>query len=306
LLGKNITGFDLEGISIANYFLDIKYLNSNAKYTYTTDKSGLKITQSIKKGFVTQKYTATKAGTYKVTVKETYKKKTRTLGTVNVTVVPVSVVETATMYTQDEEEFWFTGYEGRTILVNGNYLDFIPELEDITGGSDVSIAKEKEKDDFVGTYTYTLKATLPGTVKVNCYYKNSDGSKGDLIGSCLVTIKEPVVKEINYPSAITMPVGDRGDILEYDPNIDYDAYLDDYLFGDDDNNSSVKYGVIMEDENMPQLDATFSSSDKSVVTVDEDGYLKAKKVGTAVITVTAGKVTKEITVTVVEESDYDD
>jgi hypothetical protein len=206
------------------------------------------------------------------------------------------------MYTQDEEEFWIAGYKDRTILVDGTYLDFIPELEDITGGSDVSIVKEK------GTFVddYMLKATLPGTVKVNCYYKNSDGSKGDLIGSCLVTIKEPVVKEINYPSAITMPVGDRGDILEYDPNIDYDAYLDDYLYGDDENNSSVKYGVIMEDDDMPQLDATYSSSDKSVVTVDEYGYLKAKKVGTAVITVTAGKVTKEITVTVVEESDYDD
>jgi uncharacterized protein YjdB len=49
------------------------------------------------------------------------------------------------------------------------------------------------------------------------------------------------------------------------------------------------------------MEATFTSSDESVVKVDSLGELEAVSAGKAVITVTAGDVTKEITVIVKEE-----
>jgi hypothetical protein len=63
----------------------------------------------------------------------------------------------------------------------------------------------------------------------------------------------------------------------------------------------------MEGEDVPVPAITYSSSEKSIVSVDEDGYLYAgEKVGTATVTITCGGITKEVQVTVTPSSDDDD
>ena len=46
---------------------------------------------------------------------------------------------------------------------------------------------------------------------------------------------------------------------------------------------------------------TCTSSDESVISISEDGYYYADQPGTATITITAGDITKEVKVTVVDE-----
>jgi uncharacterized protein YjdB len=290
MIGTDVENYEIYGTGIL-YMIDIKYMNSSAKYTYTVDKAGLKITQSIEKGWgVAQKYTATEAGTYQVTVKETYKKKTRTLGSFEVTVLPVYVSEAETMYIgSDDTDTSLRGNSIEGVLRNGGYIYYYAELADNSYGSDVKLVSQD------GYYAenliikeYWLESSVEGTVKINLYYSDKNGTKGDLIGTCTITMKAPKVKAIVYPDTITMVEGDEGFIEEFDPNFDY-------------NDEDAEYGVVMEDEDMGEVEATYTSSDKSVVKVDSEGELEAVSAGKAVITVTAGDVTKEITVIVKEE-----
>ncbi len=72
--------------------LKIKNYNPEAKYTFISNKEGIVITEKeyedegLGMNFYHILYTATKPGTYKITVKETYKKKTRKVGTFNITI----------------------------------------------------------------------------------------------------------------------------------------------------------------------------------------------------------------------------
>jgi hypothetical protein len=281
---KVLIGNDIDANEyIEGFLINIAYMNAAAKYTFKSSSDGFKMSQKQTYGGAYQTYTATKAGTYHVTVTETYKKKSRTVGTVKVTVLPVTLASTtATLYVNDED-----GLNLNRLLKNGDYTSVLAE-----------VATEEYKDavttgQYYGEYVMdtVLFSTREGEMKLNLYIQKANGKKGDLIGSCTVTMKTAVVKEIKVPSSITMEVGDER-----------------YLFGNyDSDDDEVEYGVFMESEEMPVPAITCSSSDTSIVSADEVGYLYAgEKTGTATVTITCGGITKEVEVTVTPISEDDD
>jgi ribosomal protein S18 acetylase RimI-like enzyme len=77
-----------------------QYRNCDATYTFTSDSKNFVVKETIKKDpgsngvyIVAQTYTAKKPGTYTVTVKETYNKKTRVVGKVEYEVKKATVYE---------------------------------------------------------------------------------------------------------------------------------------------------------------------------------------------------------------------
>ena len=261
-MGTNVSfgGNEVEPI------VKINYVNPDAKYTYYCSNSNFKMTQLkvdssnlMGKGYFSygQKYTAKKAGTYTVTVKETYKNKTRTIGTVKVKVVEPKVRET-------EEIFVGSGIYLSTLASDFSYVPYIVDWAE----DDVLVAEEAEMGD------YYLKGVKAGTAVLNFYYKEANGTRGALMGSCTVTVKEFKVTDIQVEAEVKLAVYDEGKL----------------------------FTVVTDPEEAAELvKVTCTSSDESVISISEDGYYYADQPGTATITITAGDITKEVKVTVVDE-----
>jgi hypothetical protein len=275
-----------DGIIYAT-IISIPYRNPKATYTFTSDSDDFQMYLKREYGYDEQYYIAKKAGTYNVTVKETYQKKTRTLGTVQVTVVPVALNSSSKIVIYTDTQ---SGYDMSGLIDLNNY--WISYIVEPATDADKEMLKIEEKSITLDgeNYTYTeVNALKIGTVKLNVYYENEDGTKGDLIGTTSVEIKRYPVKSLNVDPLVILYAGGDQEYCYY-------VYDDLYTL---EKGAEAEMGYYYM---YPKI--TYTSSDTSIVVVDEEGLLKSKnKLGEAVVTVTCGDITKEVAVKVIDGDD---
>lgn len=171
------------GTSAASEPLVIISRNNDATYTYVSNSKNftMKETQSKFDGmyFIKHSFTATAAGTYTVTVKETYNKVTRTVGTLKYVVKKATVVSAKT-FDLDSPELAF---------------DLIDNAR-----SDISYLfdyDEKMMEGYVSEGTTYLKGLAVGTTELKIYEDTKKPDPKKLIGTCKITIKEVILTAID-------------------------------------------------------------------------------------------------------------
>ena len=119
-------------------------------------------------------------------------------------------------------------------------------------------------------YVY-FEAVTPGTNVIKFYEQNNDTKKvGKYIGSCTVTVKGYMVTDIEIADSMKTYAGAR----------DY-----------------ISYQIIADEDTYVRVPVTCTSSDESVIKIENnsDGCYTAVNPGT--VTVTAGAITKQVEVT---------
>lgn len=235
------------------------YMNAQATYQCVVDKPGLSF--AVRKENVPYKddmkwiqpyYTATKAGTYTVTVKETYKKKTRTAGKVKFVVHAPEAEKNRDMAVGDTlNPFILVFYPPKGLSIDGDGFD----IADANNGQAVYV-----DDDFV------LHAVKEGTAVVKLYVWDSEKEElGEYIGSCTVTVKGAKVKEV-YEKELRSYDG------EYDKesiNIAYELM--------ENASHNAKYETVGKGFDIKDADSG------EAVYIDENGELQAIRPGTATV-----------------------
>lgn len=161
-------------------FVSWSFRNCDATYTFTSDSKDFTMKEEVKKDpytsnyyYYSQTYSAKKPGTYTVTVKETYKKKTRTVGKLKYTIAAASVADKCELYAGDT--MWAFSLT--------NYARY-----------DVRYSFASEDETIVETYTEEgtvyIRAMNPGTTVLKIYEDPTEESVGTYIGSCTITVKE--------------------------------------------------------------------------------------------------------------------
>lgn len=224
------------GFDLADYYagedslFNIVYRNPNASYTLTSDSKDFSIKevkydaskakdvtdskeyQTVLEDYIGDRYfygcqfTAEKAGNYTVTVKETYNKKTKTLGSFKVEIKDTGIAEskkdmllgdslealTLLNYTKENTQYYFE--------VKG-YNEAAPD-NNVLGLS----------NDGSTLYLYALKA---GTAEVTV---REGSDQGTVIGTVTVTVSEAPCQGINVDPEFTAYVGEEFNIYyELDP-----------------------------------------------------------------------------------------
>ena len=253
----------------------IENMNPKATYTFVSNSKDFKMSQELMNMPVwgddfyvyAQTYIAKKAGTYTVTVKETYKKKTKTLGKIKVKVHDNGLQK-----------------ENVTLPVGGD-LNLQDLLKYYNGGWivewDEEDILEPGEPDWNGNPT--VHAIKPGTAKLKYYYSFEEGKLEEQIGVCTVTVVEVKVADIRFEEEIiNVCEDDKG----YDP-LDY------------------KYTLVTDPEDFYYNgDVTFTSSDEKVVSISSEGTCQIEGAGTAAATIKAGDVSKTVTVNVLTSDEY--
>lgn len=291
----------------------IKYINSKAKYSfYSSDKKKLKITTS---GKVTY---ASGSGKVKVTIKETYKKKTRTVGTIQITLKKPTLTKNS-----------LTIPKGGRLCIDkyiksmGKYLvevtdtvdkpkDIPEDLKDGEGVNNDEIVEffyEDDEDDegFASEGKSLYIKTKSAGVRYLHFYAYDYNEKKFLSSEYIGTIKL-TIKEYNNAKKIQ---------TEYEIKDDED-YEDDYELGSCTmwNYTKTPIAIYQQPYNYTG-DYTVTSSDETVVTAtniyrrrygDDDNFEKgfaglielyALKPGKATITISANGAKTTLDVTVV-------
>ncbi len=245
--------------------------NCDAKYTFSSNSKDFTMKEELQKNdgmyFVVQSYTAKKPGTYTVTVKETYNKKTRTVGKLKYEVKNATVDETNTLYEGDSN--W-------AFSLIDHYRSDVDYLFDC---SDDSIVEFYLAED-----TVYYKALKPGTVTVKIYEDVTKPEESKLIGTCTITAKELKVEEIYtyYDSTKTYVGGSEIGVL-----VSKNPY-----------NAPEEITIISSDSSI----ATVSNSSDYY-----NGIITPVSAGTVTITVTCGGFTQTETIIVYgDESEYYD
>lgn len=236
----------------------IEYMNPQASYKFVVDKPGLAV--KCKKAntggtkYFELSYTATKVGTYTVTMKETYKKKTRTLGKLKITVCEPEVQETYDVNVGDSFSLSYViRYAPEYICIDTDDYDF--NIEDANNGQAVYI-----DDDFV------FHAMKEGTVAIKIYDWDGKSEKtGDYIGSCTVKVNGAKVKE-TYEIEIW---SDDGEYDKESIDIAYDLM--------DNTSYYAKYETVGKGFDIKDADSG------EAVYIDENGELQAIRPGTATV-----------------------
>ncbi len=171
------------GNSYASEPVEFQYRNNDATYTYTSNSKNFTMKETISTFdgmcFIKHSFTATAAGTYTITVKETYNKVTRTVGTIKYTVKKATVVPDSEI--DLGSDIWvFELIQNFRSDVN-YYLDYDKNIVDIT--------KKGEE--------YYLAGKGVGTTEVNIYENTNTADKSKLIGTCKVSVKEVVLEELD-------------------------------------------------------------------------------------------------------------
>ncbi|MGF7143422.1 hypothetical protein HNQ56_001845 [Anaerotaenia torta] len=250
-------------------FIYYECRNNDATYTFTSSDKNFSMKEKVVKSelmngyYPEQTYTAKKAGTYTVTVKETYNKKTRTVGKLKFVVKKASV---AKEYGIDAGEII-----GAFSLVNNARADVKYYFEaDDTG---VVIVKA-DGDGFI------LEAKKPGTATVKVYENASSAAKDKLIGSCKVTVKELKAEDLSCDlSSDETYVGDDAIILH--------VYKEPY-------NAPEAITVTSSDSSIAEVGELDEDGRVEITPVGE---------GTVKITITCGEITKTETITVYADED---
>ena len=297
-------------------FITIQNMKSSAKYTFTTNSKNLSIKADAKatkkllkqwgeKGNWT-KYpenvqyviNSKKAGTYKVSVKEKYKKKTRTLKTFNLNIYDINPVSTYTAYVK-------TSFNLNNLMIKPcrGYLPY-PNFDDEYFSKDI----EEDTDES----TLNLTPKKEGTTTITFYNLNDTEKKNPYTVN--VTIKANHLKAIKYGDwAGSYKKGIINAYIYDNPNENVDYYLDDYyhLVGEADS-SDYTPGILSNHAYIVEEDElNITSADPSIFKVtnniDEDGYSSwsgtALNVGDTSITITCAGQSLTIQVHVKKCSD---
>ncbi|MDF2986886.1 MAG: Ig domain protein group 2 domain protein [Eubacterium sp.] len=168
------------GSSNASEPLVMPNRNNDATYTYTSNSKNFTVKETISKfdgmSFVKQSFNAAAAGTYTVTVKETYNKVTRTVGTIKYTVKKATVVP-----------------EGKIDLGSSTWaLEFTENYR--TDVDYLFIFDNNIVEGSVQNSTVYLKGKAVGTTDLKIYENTKTPDESKLIGTCKLTVKEVVLE----------------------------------------------------------------------------------------------------------------
>ncbi len=259
------------GTSAPNEPIEIFYRNNDAKYTYISNNKNFSMKESLSQFdgmyFIKHSVTANAPGTYSVTVKETYNKITRTVGTIKFT------VKKATMSGDSSVDL---GSRMWAFELMNNYRSDVNYLF-ISGDEEIVDLYSEDK-------TVYLKGLKVGTTTVTVYENTATPDKNKLVGTCKVTVKEVVLEDIECDfDATELYVGDDAVRLY----VSKDPY-----------NAPGTITVTSSDTKV----VTVSGPDEEGICL-----IKSVGAGTATITITCGDVkkTEEITVYNVGEEDED-
>lgn len=155
-------------------FCEIFNFNPEAKYTYECEDSNFTMIDVRKDeggGYYSlyQQYTAKKAGTYSVTVKETYKNITREIGTFEITIVP-AVDPEINLYIGDQTHLsWYI--HGVSLIMPLYEIENDGILTDLGDGF--------------------IKAEKEGTTTIDVWrYDSENETKGEFMGTITVIVTE--------------------------------------------------------------------------------------------------------------------
>ncbi len=271
----------------------IKYRNPNATYTLTSDSKEFTIKEvkydasmvkevtdskeyqvAIKdyigsRYFYGYQYTATKAGSYTITVKETYNKKTKTLGSFKVEIKDPSISEPKVDLLLGDYLFVFDllNYE-KEIMYYFEIKDF-----DETNQENNIIYHYETKDGLL--YLYANKT---GTADVIIREGTEDGT---VIGTVTITVSEAPC------------VGIEVDSNEYKTYVGDDYFYIDYSLKPWDTTDKVTF----ESDNPDVLKVEYNES-------EDYWFYTPIKTGTANITIKCGDQSAVCKVTVEEEEEW--
>lgn len=275
-IGSGILGVEVFDDGYYNVSLPfyIEYLNPQATYQFKTDSKDFKfeiakLTKEEKKIYTPTdqfaiRYTAKKPGTYKVTVTETYKGKTTTVGSFKIKVHDTEVRKTYELPVNSSTKvFNLISYD----VENQNYYFLISTFD--SENMDNNVIVLNKEDGYL-----EVRGLKVGTATLKIYEGKDDS--GRYLGSCNIKVVEIPAESIEAEaSEITTYVGDDYFYVYF--------YLDPYNTTD-------------------KLELT--SSDPSVLKVEKNeyGYWEYTPLseGRAVITAKAGKVTASTVVNVVK------
>lgn len=266
--------------------LYIQYYSTDPQVKYkisSNNKKLFKVSEANIPGGLN--YEIKESGTYTLTLKQTYKKKTVTKK-IKINCVDAEVKDEVTLIA-GENSNWrvLADY----IANNKQYYFESEDGVDLSKKTEDSILYINFDDD---SY-YNLYALKAGTVKINMYYYDEEAkTKGKFLGSCVVTVKEYHTEELNF-SEYTLRKGMTyiGECTMEEPNL-------------------IQFDIEPYESRDP---VEVVSSDESILKVfskEEDGYTEWYYVpvgaGTVTLTATSNGVSGTKTVTVyATEDEYD-
>ncbi len=250
---------------------DVVMLNRNidATYTYTCTSKNFTMKEVISKfdgmEFIKHEYNATAAGTYTVTVKETYNKATRTVGTLKYTVKKATVIPKEILDLEDSMEAFS--------LINNPRSDVSYRFE-----YDKNIVKFIPSDKVP-----YFEGIAIGTTDIKVYEVNAKTpDKSVLIGTCKFTVREAELYDLG------IDFEEISGWLGYDP---VNVYVNKVPY-----NAPGTITVTSSDTKV----ATVKESDKPGTFV-----ITPVGVGTTTITITCGDITEEREFSVYDDDDED-
>lgn len=227
---------------------------------------------------------AKKTGTYTITVKETFHKKTRTVGSFKVVVDESRYQDVLTM-AQGESE-WIE-YLFDTDGTDAG-LERIYEGEGFKLTESGHVVKMENTVDRDGLPIQTITAQKPGMAVINVYsYNPKTKKKGNLIERYLIEVTEPIKIE-ERALQISEKTRDTYVGEKYAPSLIWAIRAN-------------PFGTVIPADKM-----TITSSDETVLKLKiGKGWidLKPKKAGTAAITISYGKLSETCKVTVYENEE---
>lgn len=258
------------GTSNGNEPLEFSYRNNDATYTYVSNSKNFTMKENIKKfdgmNFISHSFTAKEPGTYTVTVKETYNKSTRTVGTIKYTVKKATVEAESKIDLGDSTWVFDLINDYRTDV----YYFILPE--------DNGVVETSVNGD-----SLYLKGKKAGTANVKVYENAQSADESKLLGTCKVTVKEVVLEDLALDF-------DETEVYVYDDPIEFSV----------DKEPSNALGEITVTSSNPDV-ATVSGLDEEGI-----GTITPVSVGTTEIKITCGSITKTQTITVLDDEDEDD
>lgn len=256
------------GSSVASEPLEFEYRNNDATYAYTSSSKNFSMKETISKfdgmNFISHSFTAKEPGTYTITVKETYNKSTRTVGTIKYTVKKATVPA--------ESSVDLGGNVWAFELVNNCRTDvtyyFASDDKRV-----LDIAAERD--------SVYLKGLAEGTVTLKIYENAKAADESKLIGKCKITVKKVKATDLYIDFDETEAYVD-GDPIEF--SVEKEPY-----------NAFEEITVTSSNPNVAKV---------SELDEEGFGTVSPVSAGTATITITCGDITKTQDITVSEEDEY--
>jgi uncharacterized protein YjdB len=249
------------------YYPPIAYRNFKASYSGVSDDTSI-VTLDKDANLI-----RLKAGKTTVTFKETYKSKTKELGKVTVNVIAPSITPEYTKISvginQAQDASYLFSIDNYSWDAKYSYESADPSIVSIT----------PKTDDFGYTYS-NLEGLKLGTTTVTIY-SEYEGQKVT-VGTVDVTVKEIPVTSFEFDN--------------YYKDEDGKFKMTYYLGEGDDYSNLTAY--INKEPYEGTTPVTFSTSDATVATVDNNGKVTTYKKGTAEITATCGTFSDKLYLTV--------